>query len=217
MIMKMHTKTIHLSLFALSTVLLAACSGPQVRYGDAKAVETVNANYGSTDLQIIAEAMTRSLLQSKAISGSKDAPIVTLADVKNKTSEYIDTRVITDKIRTQLMKSGQVRFAVSVTEMQNQTDELKRQNQSGLYKNSTIAKTGSASSGNNTCLYASSNLGKSDIHIYLVFVYHIHMMCPLELLQFLGTYLAHDSKLCGTVILCTDLSQLFCNSSFKSN
>ena len=142
MIMKIQTKTIHLSVFALSAVLLAACSGPQVRYGDAKAVETVNVNYGSTDLQIIAEAMTRSLLQSKAISGSKDAPIVTLADVKNKTSEYVDTRVITDKIRTQLIKSGQVRFAVSVTEMQNQTDELKRQNQSGLYKNSTIAKTG---------------------------------------------------------------------------
>jgi len=142
MIMKTYTKTLQLSAFTLSVALLAACSGPQVRYGDAKAVETVNANYGSTDLQMIAEAMTRSLLQSKAISGSKDAPIVTLADVKNKTSEYIDTRVITDKIRTQLMKSGQVRFAVSVTEMQNQTEELKRQNQSGLYKNSTIAKTG---------------------------------------------------------------------------
>ena len=140
--MIMNTKTIRLSAIALSVVALAACSGPQVRYGDAKAVETVNADYGSTDLQMIAEAMTRSLLQSKAISGSKNAPIVTLADVKNKTSEYIDTRVITDKIRTQLMKSGQVRFAVSVSEMQNQTDELKRQNQSGLYKNSTIAKTG---------------------------------------------------------------------------
>jgi penicillin-binding protein activator len=140
--MNMNMKTTHLSAIILSAVTLAACSGPQVRYGDAKAVETVNANYGSTDLQMIAEAMTRSLLQSKAISGSKDAPIVTLADVKNKTSEYIDTRVITDKIRTQLMKSGQVRFAVSVSEMQNQTEELKRQNQSGLYKNSTIAKTG---------------------------------------------------------------------------
>ena len=142
MIMKTYTKTLQISALTLSVALLAACSGPQVRYGDAKAVETVNANYGSTDLQMIAEAMTRALLQSKAISGSKDAPIVTLADVKNKTSEYIDTRVITDKIRTQLMKSGQVRFAVSVTEMQNQTEELKRQNQSGLYKNSTIAKTG---------------------------------------------------------------------------
>ena len=140
--MIMKSKTIHLSTLLLSAAMLVACSGPQVRYGDAKSVETVNANYGSTDLQMIAEAMTRSLLQSKAISGSKDAPIVTLADVKNKTSEYIDTRVITDKIRTQLTKSGQVRFAVSITEMQNQTDELKRQNQSGLYKGSTIAKTG---------------------------------------------------------------------------
>jgi len=140
--MKMHPKTIPLSSLALLAVLLAACSGPQVRYGDAKAVETVNASYGSTDLQMIAEAMTRSLLQSKPISGSKDAPIVTLADVKNKTSEYIDTRVITDKIRTQLMKSGQVRFAVSVSEMQNQTEELKRQNQSGLYKSSSVAKSG---------------------------------------------------------------------------
>lgn len=138
----MKTKALGLPAILLTSVFLIACSGPAVRYGDAKAVETVNVNYGSTDLQMIAEAMTRSLLQSKAISGSKDAPIVTLADVKNKTSEYIDTRVITDKIRTQLLKSGQVRFAVSITEMQNQTDELKRQNQSGLYKESTIAKTG---------------------------------------------------------------------------
>ena len=50
--------------------------------------------------------------------------------------------MITDKIRTQLVKSGQVRFAVSVTEMPNQVEELKRQNQSGLYKNSTINKIG---------------------------------------------------------------------------
>jgi len=140
--MKISHQTFRLSVLSLAMGLLVACSGPQVRYGDAKQIETVNADYGSTDLQMIAEAMTRSLLQSKAISGSKDAPIVTLADVKNKTSEYIDTRVITDKIRTQLLKSGQVRFAVSVSEMQNQTEELKRQNQSGLYKNSTISKTG---------------------------------------------------------------------------
>jgi uncharacterized protein (TIGR02722 family) len=126
----------------LALLALAACSGPQVRYGDAKAVETVTIGYGSTDLQSIAESMTRSLLQTKVISGSRDAPTVTVSEVKNKTSEYIDTKVITDKIRTQLTKSGQVRFAVSITEMQNQVDELKRQNQSGLYKNSSISKTG---------------------------------------------------------------------------
>jgi uncharacterized protein (TIGR02722 family) len=127
---------------ALAALSLVACSGPQVRYGDAKAVETVGVNYGSTDLQAIGESMARSLLQSKAISGSKDAPIVTVAEVKNKTTEYNDTRVITDKIRTQLVKSGQVKFAVNINEMQNQVDELKRQNQSGLYKNNTVSKTG---------------------------------------------------------------------------
>ena len=127
---------------AFIMITLMACSGPQVRYGDTRAVETVTVDYGSTDLQSIAEAMARSLLQTKVISGSRDAPTVTVADVKNKTSEYIDTRVITDKIRTQLLKSGQVRFAVNINEMQSQVDELKRQNQSGLYKNSTISKTG---------------------------------------------------------------------------
>ncbi len=136
------SKSLSYFLFLFSTLLLSACSGPQVRYGDAKGVETVTADYGSTDLQSIAEAMARSLLQTKVISGSRDAPTVTVADVKNKTSEYIDTRVITDKIRTQLLKSGQVRFAVNINEMQNQVDELKRQNQTGLYKNSTVSKTG---------------------------------------------------------------------------
>jgi uncharacterized protein (TIGR02722 family) len=128
----------------ISVVVLATgCSTtPKISYGDAKSVETVTSGFGSTDLNQIAEAMTRSLLQTKSISASATAPVITLAEVKNKTSEYIDTRVITEKIRTQLTKSGQVRFAVSISEMQNQTDELKRQNQSGLYKEKGSAKIG---------------------------------------------------------------------------
>jgi uncharacterized protein (TIGR02722 family) len=136
------TRKIKSFALTIALIMLAACSSPQVRYGDAKSVETVNTDFGSTDLQSIAESMARSLLQAKAISASRDAPTVTLAAVKNKTSEYIDTGVIGEKIRTQLLKSGQVRFAVGINEMQSQVDELKRQNQSGLYKNSTVSKTG---------------------------------------------------------------------------
>ncbi|MBX9849579.1 MAG: penicillin-binding protein activator LpoB [Rhodocyclaceae bacterium] len=111
-----------------------------VNYGDAKAVEQVTNEFGSTDLQMIAESMARSLAQSQA--GAKVKPLVTIAEVKNKTSEYIDTRSITDSIRVQLLKSGTMRFATDIAGMQNQTDELIRQNQSGLYKKSTTAKTG---------------------------------------------------------------------------
>ena len=111
-----------------------------VKYGDSKAVEQVTNEFGSTDLQTIAESMARSLAQSAA--GYKTKPLVTIAEVKNKTSEYIDTRAITDSIKTQVLKSGTMRFAVDIAQMQNQTDELVRQNQSGLYKQSGTAKMG---------------------------------------------------------------------------
>lgn len=125
---------------------LTNCSTtPRVSYEDSKSVETVTSSFGSTDLNQIAEAMARSLLQAKVVSSGSNVAVITLAEVKNKTPEYIDTRVITEKIRTQLTKSGQVKFAVSISEMQSQEEELKRQNQSGLYKTDSIAKSGNMS------------------------------------------------------------------------
>ena len=115
-----------------AALLLGGCAKEKTRYGDAKSVETVTNQFGSTDLQMIAESMTRSLLNSDIVAnGSR--PIVTVQEVKNKTSEYIDTRSITDSIRTELQKSGRVRFAVDAAAMQQQVDELKRQ-QSELYE-----------------------------------------------------------------------------------
>lgn len=127
--------------------LLAACANSRptvdsgtVSYGDARAVEKLTNEFGSTDLQTIAETMARSLAQTAASYPTK--PLVTIADVKNRTSEYIDTRSITDSIQTQLLKSGTMRFATDIADMQAQTDELARQNTSGLYKGRTIAKVG---------------------------------------------------------------------------
>lgn len=137
-------RKVFFALLCCGAVLLQGCStSPTVRYGDSKAVETVTTEFGSSDLQQIAEAMARSMLQSGVVSGAQTKPVVTVAEVKNKTTEYIDTRVITDKIRTQMMKSGRVRFAVNINEMQTQVDELKRQNQTGLYAAQTRSKIGS--------------------------------------------------------------------------
>lgn len=113
--------------------------GDNVSYGDAGAVETVTNEFGSTDLQMIAEKMTNSMLQSPALSGR---PTVTLSPVMNKTSEYIDTNSIMEKIQTQLINSGRVRFVGSIAEMGGALDELQRQNQSGLYKSQGRANMG---------------------------------------------------------------------------
>ena len=143
---RMNTTITLLIVGALST--LAGCqtaspnvSSGEVKYGDAKAVETVSNQFGSTDLQSIAESMTRSLLQSGVIVNG-NRPRLTVADVKNKTSEYIDTGSITKSIRSQLLKSGTVRFVANIDEMQTKTDELMRQNQSGLYDKKSTKKLG---------------------------------------------------------------------------
>lgn len=111
----------------------------QVNYGDAKAVETVTNEFGSTDLQMIAEKMIGSLLEDPILA---NRPTVTLSVVRNKTSEYIDTKAIMNTIQTALVKSRKVRFTRSADEMQAGVDELQRQNQSGLYKSAGKAKMG---------------------------------------------------------------------------
>lgn len=113
--------------------------GGNINYGDSKAVELITNEFGSTDLQMIAESMTRSLAQSGVLH---NRPVIQVYEVRNKTSEYIDTREITTSIKTQLMKSGVARFASDNTDMQTQVDQLKLQNQSGLYKDSTVSKMG---------------------------------------------------------------------------
>jgi uncharacterized protein (TIGR02722 family) len=135
---------------ALLAVSLSACvtnsptvdSGSGVSYGDAKAVETVTTDLGSTDIQITSEAMTQSLLQTHVLQHIiQHRGLLVASPVENKTSEYFDTKLITDTVLSQLQKNG-VRYVIAVDEMQNQVDELSRQNQSGLYKKSSIAKVG---------------------------------------------------------------------------
>ena len=119
---------------------IAGCARDTVRYGDPRGVETVTNEFGSTDLQMIAETMTRSMLNSPTINSGGTA-VVTVQDVKNKTSEYIDTRAITDSIRSELQKSGKVRFAVDAAEMRQQIEELQRQ-QSEYYDANKSAEIG---------------------------------------------------------------------------
>ncbi|PRW95595.1 penicillin-binding protein activator LpoB, partial [Pseudomonas fragi] len=64
------------SMLAVVALLASGCSNTSpvlgsknISYGDTKAVETVTNEFGSTDLQMIAESMTRSLAQSGILQG----------------------------------------------------------------------------------------------------------------------------------------------------
>ena len=145
-----HTdRRVHL-MVGLMLLALAGCQttsptvggGGDVSYGDAKAVETVTTDLGSTDIQMISEKMTQSLIQHPVVQDMiRKRGLMMASPVQNKTSEYFDTKLITDTVLTQLQKNG-VRYVIEADNMQNQTDELRRQNQSGLYAKNKSVKMG---------------------------------------------------------------------------
>lgn len=123
-----NNKILLLLLLALSGFALAACSGPgtgrvlgggDTHYGNPDDVETVSSNWGSTDIQMTAERMTQSLLASRWIDRAAEPPKIRLREVRNLTSEHIDTKGVTDKIRVQLLRSGQVRFLADEANMED--------------------------------------------------------------------------------------------------
>jgi len=125
--MKPGTKWFLLTIVVLA-VSLSAC-GTKVQYGDPTAVETLTVDFGSTDLQSIAEKMVQSLLSAPVIQ-ERNRPVLQVATVKNKTNEHIDTKAITDKIRTTLINSGKVEFTAAEIR-QEVLDELEYQRESG--------------------------------------------------------------------------------------
>jgi uncharacterized protein (TIGR02722 family) len=104
-----------------------------VSYGDASADETTDINFGSADLQKIANQMTASLIQSPVVGTmtANKRPIVFVDAVKNKTSEHIDTESLTDSISTQLLRSGKFRF-VDMTKVTAVREQLNYQNEGDL-------------------------------------------------------------------------------------
>lgn len=131
--LKMDTrKTIPVLFFTLifiAGIFFVGCGGMKVSYGDPEAVETVTADYGSTDLQTIAEAMIDSLLVHPVLEGR---PVVYVSRIRNKTSEHIDTEAITDKIKTAMLKSGKVRFTAINEVNEEMIEQLRYQSESGM-------------------------------------------------------------------------------------
>lgn len=100
---------------SLVVATVASCSS--TRYGDAQAQETVNVDWGSTDLQTFSQHMVESLLESPTLSyfagpakGDDMRVIAFMGGVSNETKEHVNTRGVTDSIRTALLQSGRFRF-----------------------------------------------------------------------------------------------------------
>lgn len=121
---------------------LAGCQS-KVQYGDATEVETVNENFGSTDLQAITAKMVDSMMTFPPVVAitANDRPIIFVDKIKNKTSEHIDTESVTDSISNKLLRSGKFRF-IDMTKVDAVRKQLDYQNNSGMVDPSTAINFG---------------------------------------------------------------------------
>ena len=127
---------------AIGALSLSGCAST-MQYGDAGSAKPISTEFGSSDLQQIAETMVDSMLTFPPMVEltSSRRPVVSVDKVKNKTMQHIDTESITDSIRTKLIRSGKFRFIDRTTDAQT-IEELRTQQDSGLVDQKSAVKFG---------------------------------------------------------------------------
>ncbi|MBI5361725.1 MAG: penicillin-binding protein activator LpoB [Planctomycetes bacterium] len=136
-----------LTLALLLPITITACSS--MRYGDPKSVETVNIDWGSTDLQTVSEAMVKSLLEAPQLAylntagkGDDKRVVIYMGGVRNESSEHINLEAVTDSIRTEMIRSGRFRFVADMKGQNEISDQLRFQNEAGRVNPEQAKKTG---------------------------------------------------------------------------
>ena len=139
--MKKNMKVL-LAAAAFGALSLSGCAST-MQYGDSGSATPVSTEFGSSDLQQIAESMVDSLMTFPPMVELTSArrPVVSVDKVKNKTMQHIDTESVTDSIRAKLIRSGKFRFIDRTTDDQA-IEELKTQQDSGLVDKNSAVKFG---------------------------------------------------------------------------
>lgn len=118
---------------------IASCGSRQFtggEYDDVDKVRLLNDEFNESDAKQLAEEMIASLQRHPAIAGKAKPPVVQMESVRNKTSEHIDTKNITDAIRTALLKTGKIRFS-NKEDRTLREDEVDYHLDSGRYRKDT--------------------------------------------------------------------------------
>lgn len=94
------------------TLLLPGCSMFRMSTEDVSPenLEHYRGDYDASDMRKITDSVVSKILVSPFLNQQTAPPIMTIAGVENRTREYVDTKNLTDRMRTMLLQSGKVQF-----------------------------------------------------------------------------------------------------------
>lgn len=102
-----------LSIGAAALVLFSsgcAMFRSQVKEVDVSEKKHLGNQYDYSDMRAISEEIAGDLLASPFMGGFPEPPIMMIAGVQNRTSQYVDTKNLTDRMRNLLLQSQKIRF-----------------------------------------------------------------------------------------------------------
>ncbi len=125
----------------LTTValVLSGCFA-HVRTVDAEKDTHYDERYDYVDLKKLTERMSSAILANPPISKRTEAPVMIIYGISNRTSEHIDTKALTDSVRTKLIHSGKIKF---VNESQRKNIDKEIEQMQGRTTPETQIKLGS--------------------------------------------------------------------------
>lgn len=101
-----------LGVMGLAVVFLSGCAAFRAKTSQVNVdtADPMSERFGFTDLRDITESFAQELGHSGFITAHESPPILMIAGVQNRTSEYLDTKNLTDRLRTLLFQTGNVQF-----------------------------------------------------------------------------------------------------------
>lgn len=128
------------AVLALSLVVtLVSCSNRQFtqgEYDDPNQVRLLDDKFNESDAALLMEEMIVSMAEHPIFKDAKLPPVVQVESVRNKTSEHVDTKSLTDTLRTALIKTGRVRFS-NKEDRGTLNEEMEFQQESGRVRRDT--------------------------------------------------------------------------------
>lgn len=128
---------------AIAAVLLQGC-GPKAftkgEYDDPERVELLDDKFNEADMQQMADAIVKAIIDCPDLKDFKGRPVVAVSKVANRTEEYPDLEMLTEKIKTALTKSRKVKFAARSSRAE--IDDETAYGESGRVARETAIKKG---------------------------------------------------------------------------
>jgi len=120
-------KKASLLLLTIALLALGCGSSRQVERLDPNSTTDLSGKWNETDARLVAEEMIDDCVKrswlTNFVAAAGEMPVVTVGNIRNKTSEHIDTEIFTTDFERELINSGKVRFVAAPTERNDVREE----------------------------------------------------------------------------------------------